>query len=81
MADGSLKTAEELQIGDLIKTIDIPNPSSVDNDIELANYKISFSELESGTTYSTNKILNKQKHRLCCKIIFRMNYLVIFIKV
>jgi hypothetical protein len=68
MADGSLKTAEELQIGDLIKTIDIPNPSSVDNDIELANYKISFSELESGTTYSTNKILNKQRVNMWCNV-------------
>jgi hypothetical protein len=59
MADGSFKTALDLQIGDDIKTIDIPNPFLVDNREETTNYRISYEELVSGTTYSTNKILNK----------------------
>jgi hypothetical protein len=59
MADGSFKTALDLQIGDDIKTIDIPNPFQVDNNNEKANYRISYSDLVSGTTYSTNKVLNK----------------------
>ena len=61
MGDGSLKTAQELEVGDVIKTIDIPNPFDINNDVELANYKINFSELEAGTTYSTNRVLNKQR--------------------
>jgi len=59
MADGSFKTALDLQIGDDVKTIDIPNPFQVDNIDERANYRISYSDLVSGTTYSTNKVLNK----------------------
>jgi hypothetical protein len=59
MADGSFKTALDLEIGDELKTIDIPNPFLVDNVEEKVNYRISYSDLLSGTTFSTNKILNK----------------------
>jgi hypothetical protein len=59
MADGSFKTALDLQIGDYVKTIDIPNPFQVDNHEETTNYLISYEDLVSGTTYSTNKVLNK----------------------
>jgi hypothetical protein len=59
MADGTFKTALDLEIGDELKTIDIPNPFSVDNREEMANYRIPYSDLLSGTTFSTNKILNK----------------------
>ena len=59
MADGTFKTALDLEIGDELKTIDIPNPFLVDNRDETANYRISYSDLVSGTTYSTNKVLNK----------------------
>ena len=61
MADGSFKVATDLVVGDLLKTIDIPNPFEADNSDDTANYKISFSELQSGTTYSTNKITNLVK--------------------
>jgi hypothetical protein len=56
MADGSFKVATNLVVGDIIKTIDIPNPFDVDNTEESANYRITLSELQSGTTYSTNAI-------------------------
>ena len=61
MADGSFKVAESLVIGDSIKTIDIPNPFDVEKMDELANYRISLSELQSGTTYSTNTITHIKK--------------------
>lgn len=68
MADGSLKIAEELEVGDYVKTIDIPNPFEVNNDIDTANYKITLEELQNGATYSTNKILAKQRVNMWCNI-------------
>jgi hypothetical protein len=59
MADGTFKTALDLEIGDELKTIDIPNPFLADNTEETVNYRISYLDLVSGTTFSTNKILNK----------------------
>ena len=58
MADGSFKVATDLVVGDLLKTIDIPNPFEIDNADDTANYRISLSELEAGTTYSSNRITN-----------------------
>jgi len=68
MADGTTKSAADLQVGDLIKTIDIPNPFNVGNYDETANYKITVDELEAGTTYSTNKILKKATINTWCPI-------------
>ncbi len=59
MADGSFKTALELEIGDDIRTIDIPNPFDVDSTNELVNYRISYDTLNTGSVYSTNKVTNK----------------------
>jgi hypothetical protein len=56
MADGSTKLATELVVGDIIKTIDVPNPFDADNLNDTTNYRISLSELQTGTTYSTNAI-------------------------
>ena len=61
MADGTFKTAAELQVGDVLKTIDIPNPFKVDNGDELANYRITYDELVTGSTYSTNAITFKKR--------------------
>jgi hypothetical protein len=63
MADGTFKTALELQVGDVIKTIDIPNAENVDSVNETVNYKISLDEFITGSTYTTNKITHKQKVR------------------
>jgi hypothetical protein len=64
MADGTFKTALDLQIGDDLKTIDIPNPNNVDIINENVNYEIDINELISNSTYSTNKITNKRRvHR------------------
>ena len=56
MSDDTYKLATDLIVGDIIKTIDIPNPFDVDNNNDTTNYRISLSELESGTTYSDNAI-------------------------
>jgi len=69
MADDTYKIASDLVIGDLIKTIDIPNPFDIDNNDEVANYKITLSELELGTIYSTNKITNINKINILSYII------------
>jgi len=61
MADGTFKTAAELQVGDLLKTIDIPNPFDVDNANDLANFRITYDQLVTGTTYSTNAITFKKR--------------------
>jgi hypothetical protein len=69
MADGSFKIASELVVGDLIKTIDIPNPFDVEDMDETANYRISLEELTSGTTYSTNLITNIKRIDVYSKIV------------
>jgi hypothetical protein len=64
MADGTFKTALDLQIGDEIKTIDIPNPNNVDIINETVNFEIDLNLLISGSIYSTNKITDKRRiHR------------------
>ena len=59
MADGTFKSALDLQIDDMIKTIDVPNPNNIDIVKEAADYLIDYTTLLSGSTYTTNKILNK----------------------
>jgi hypothetical protein len=61
MADGSFKTPLELEAGDMVKTIIIPNPYDASNFNELVNYKISYDELVADTTYSSNKVLGKAR--------------------
>jgi hypothetical protein len=68
MPDGSFKTGLDLQIGDIVKTISIPNPFDVNKRDEVVNYKITLEELEAGTTYSTNKITNKKRVDKYCRI-------------
>lgn len=61
MADGTFKTALELQNGDIIKTIIIPNPDNIDLEDDIGNFHISYNEFVTGTTYSTNRIINKTR--------------------
>ena len=61
LSDGSFKTALELQVGDLLKTIDIPNPNEIEVDSELADYGITYNTFLTGTTYSTNAVTFKKK--------------------
>lgn len=57
MADGTFKTALDLRVDDIIKTIDIPNPNGTDNASYTSNFGITYELLTSDTTYSTNKII------------------------
>lgn len=68
MSDGSFKTGLDLQIGDLVKTIDIPNPFNVNKRNETVNYRISIEELEAGTTYTNNRVTNKKRVNKYCRI-------------
>jgi hypothetical protein len=61
MADGTFKTGLELQVGDIIRTIDIPNAINVDSMSETVNYKIDLDTFISGSTYSTNAVTDKRK--------------------
>jgi hypothetical protein len=56
MSDDTYKLASDLVVGDMIKTIDIPNPFDVENHVDTINYKITLDELENGTTYTSNMI-------------------------
>lgn len=68
MPDGSFKTGLDLQVGDVVKTIDIPNPFDVNKKNETVNYRISLEELEAGTTYTTNRITNKKRIDKYCRV-------------
>jgi hypothetical protein len=56
MSDGTTKSAEQLEVGDYVRTIEIPNPNNVDESDDTINYNINFDTLQSGSTYSSNKI-------------------------
>ena len=56
MADGTFKRADELQIGDSVKSLNIANPAGIDISSEQTIYNISFEELQNSTTYTTNTI-------------------------
>ncbi len=61
MADGSFKTAQELVVGDLVKTITIPNLNNEQIQNERVNFRINMSDFVSGTTYSVNEITSKRR--------------------
>ena len=63
MADGSFKTALELQEGDLLKTIDLPfneyDVAELDSSNQISS--ASFTDLEENVVYSTNMVTYKNK--------------------
>jgi hypothetical protein len=62
MADGTFKTALDLQVGDVIKTIEIPNANgtSVDSYIS-SEFGLSYSTLLTDAIYTTNTVTHKQR--------------------
>ena len=62
MGDGSLKTGLDLQIGDVVKTIIIPNfqEANIDDD-DIKNFNIDFNTFVSGVTYNTNTVTKKNR--------------------
>jgi hypothetical protein len=61
MADGTTKSGLDLQVGDLIKTIDIPNAENIDAVNVLANYEINMETFLGGVVYSTNRVVSKNR--------------------
>jgi hypothetical protein len=62
MSDGSFKNALELEVGDLLKTIDLPI-----GDVDIADLYLSsevvvnFNDLENNAVYSTNAVTYKER--------------------
>ena len=62
MGDDTLKTGLDLEIGDIVKTIDIPNIEGAEIEDEVSkNYNIDFNTFASGVTYNTNVVINKKR--------------------
>lgn len=63
MADGTFKTAVDLQVGDVIKTIDIPDSDGViqTSPTDYTYTGLTYSTLASNTIYSTNEVTKKKK--------------------
>ena len=61
MVDGTFTTGLDLQVGDVVRTIDIPNATNVDSKEETVNYKIDLDTFISGSTYSSNTITKKER--------------------
>jgi hypothetical protein len=62
MADGSFKTGLDLQVGDSIKTIEIPNVNGTSIDSYLSSdFALTYATLLTDAIYTTNVITNKQK--------------------
>ena len=62
MADGSFKTALQLEIGDSIKTIDIPNENGDNIDAYIrSEFGLTFETLSNSATYTTNIVTNKER--------------------
>jgi hypothetical protein len=60
MADETYKTALDLQVGDMVKTVKVANPNNVDL-TEGTNYQITYEEFVSGSEYTTAEVTGKQK--------------------
>jgi hypothetical protein len=69
MADDTTKSGLDLQVGDLIKTIDIPNAENIDNAGTMTNYQINMETFLSGVTYSTNKVTFKKRIDVAVEIV------------
>lgn len=67
MSDGTFKTPVELQEGDIIKSLIIPNPYNADLDNDLEEFQITYDEFVSGCTYTTNVLTSKKKLDRVCR--------------
>jgi hypothetical protein len=62
LSDGTFKTALELQVGDELKTIIVPNADNVSYMTNRVNYEIDIETFLSGAIYTTNTV--KAKYRI-----------------
>lgn len=62
LADGTLKTALDLQVGDSVKTIEIPNANGVNiESYTSSEFGLPYNTLASTAVYSSNIVTAKQK--------------------
>lgn len=61
MADGTFKSGLELNVGDLVKTIDVSNTFDVTRLPIGEDSQVSYDAFVSGTTYTSNKVTMKRK--------------------
>ena len=62
MADGSWKTALDLEVGDVLKTVDMVVDGFDIANAQLMEYPpVTFSQLQSNITYSQNPVTHKAK--------------------
>jgi hypothetical protein len=61
LADGTFKTALDLQVGDLLKTIDLPDTIDYTLNIYKHTYELSFNDLSNAIEYSTNRVTAKRR--------------------
>lgn len=56
MADGTWKAPNEIVAGDMVKTINIPNPNNVSLQNEHADFGMDIDTFNSGVTFTTSKV-------------------------
>jgi hypothetical protein len=61
LSDGTKKSGLDLQVGDILKTIDIPNSDNVNILDELVNYNIDIETFISGATFTSNAVTMKKR--------------------
>jgi len=62
LADGTLKSGLDLQVGDVVKTINIPNANDVEmEEDDVKNYNIDYTTFADGVTYNSNVVTNKTR--------------------
>lgn len=59
LSDGTFKTALELQVGDELKTIIVPNADNVSYMTDRVNYEINIDTFLEGAIYTTNTVKSK----------------------
>ena len=62
LSDNTLKSGLDLQVGDVVKTINIPNIEGVEiENGDIKNYNINFNTFQSGVTYNSNTVTDKKR--------------------
>lgn len=56
MADGTWKSPDQIQVGDVLKTISIPNPNNVNLGSEFTDFGIDIDTFNQGVTYTTDSV-------------------------
>ena len=59
MWDDSFKTGDNLLVGDMVKTIVIPNPNNIDLTNDISSFGIEYDTFVNETIYTSNEILGK----------------------